>query len=84
MLLSILLPIWLLYTLIMIPLQYSYISGMKEKEKKSGLTQSQLYENMPAAEEQLHSHMQGNFFNWPAALISSFIYKHHQKKHSRS
>lgn len=41
----------LFYFLIMIPIQYSYISGLKERMKRTGLTQNELYEKMSFAEK---------------------------------
>ncbi|MGF9963483.1 DUF3949 domain-containing protein [Bacillus rhizoplanae] len=64
-----------LYFLIMIPIQYSYISGLKERMKEIGLAQSELYEKMSFEEEQAHFNLQGNLFNIPSALVVSLIYK---------
>lgn len=65
----------LCYFLIMIPIQYSYISGLKERMKRTALTQNELYEKMSFEEEQAHFNLQGNLFNLPSALVASYIYK---------
>ncbi|WP_429706693.1 DUF3949 domain-containing protein [Bacillus rhizoplanae] len=69
-----------LYFLIMIPIQYSYISSLKERMKKTGLTQSELYEKMSFEEEQSHFSLQGNLFNLPSAIVASLIYKLRHRK----
>lgn len=72
----------LLYFIVMVPIQYLYISGIKERARKSKLSQEQMYENMSFEEEQLHFHMQGNILNWPAALAANALYhiRHHKGK----
>ena len=72
----------LLYFIVMVPIQYLYISGIKERTRKSKLSQEQMYENMSFEEEQLHFHMQGNILNWPAALAANALYRirHHKGK----
>ncbi|CAG9611423.1 hypothetical protein BACCIP111899_00593 [Bacillus rhizoplanae] len=69
-----------LYFLIMIPIQYSYISGLKERMKKTGLTQSELYEKMSFEEEQAHFNLQGNLFNLPSAIVASLIFELRHRK----
>ncbi|MDN4524472.1 DUF3949 domain-containing protein [Fictibacillus fluitans] len=71
----------LLYFLVMIPVQYAYISGLKERSKRTGLKQQEMYDAMPVQEQQLHYHTQGNLFNLPSALVASLIYK---VKHGKS
>ncbi|MGG2095130.1 DUF3949 domain-containing protein [Bacillus sp. S13(2024)] len=56
-----------LYFLIMISIQYSYISGLKERMKK-------------IEEEQAHFNLQGNLFNIPSAIVASLIYKLRHRK----
>ncbi|NIK13545.1 hypothetical protein BDD39_000055 [Saccharococcus thermophilus] len=65
----------LLYFFVMVPIQYLYISGIKERARKSKLSQEQMYQNMSFEEEQLHYHMQGNIMNWPAAIVAHFLYR---------
>lgn len=65
----------LFYFLVMIPVQYSYISGMKDKLKRTNLSQEQLFEKMSFEEEQLHFSIQGNPFNIPSTIVANLIYK---------
>ncbi|WHY73513.1 DUF3949 domain-containing protein [Fictibacillus enclensis] len=71
----------LLYFLVMIPVQYAYITGLKERSKSTGLNQQGMYDAMPVQEQQLHYHVQGNLFNLPSALVARLIYK---VKHGKS
>ncbi|WP_342540312.1 DUF3949 domain-containing protein [Heyndrickxia sp. FSL K6-6286] len=73
--------IFVLYILIMVPLQYSYISSMKELEKTTRKSHNEIYEDMSFENEQLHYHLQGSIFNLPSNLIASVVYKfrHHKK-----
>ncbi|CAM4209867.1 DUF3949 domain-containing protein [Bacillus manliponensis] len=63
----------LFYFLVMIPIQYMYISEMNKKKNKIGLSQNEMYEKMSFEEEQLHFHVQGNPFNIPSALVAYTI-----------
>ncbi|MCP1125485.1 DUF3949 domain-containing protein [Bacillus sp. 3103sda1] len=53
----------------------SFGNTLKERMKKTGLTQSELYEKMSFEEEQAHFNLQGNLFNLPSAIVASLIYK---------
>ncbi|WP_075981824.1 DUF3949 domain-containing protein [Bacillus massilinigeriensis] len=64
-----------LYILAMIPLQYQYISEMKELKKKKKQTNEQIIDDMSFEMQQLNFNMQGSFINWPSAIIATFIYK---------
>lgn len=64
-----------LYMIVMVPIQYSYISSMKELEKKSNKSHNQLYEDMSFEKEQLHYNLQGNLINIPSNLVAMLIYK---------
>lgn len=66
---------FVLYFLIMIPIQYSYIAEMKELKKRSQSTHNEMYEKMPVGEEQLHYNLQGNLLNIPSNLVAMLIYK---------
>lgn len=73
----------LLYFFIMIPIQYTYLVGMQEKRRQTGLSQQELYKNMSFGEEQLHFHVQGNPFNIPSAFVAYMMMKtKHRKKAS--
>ncbi|MBO9130892.1 DUF3949 domain-containing protein [Bacillus sp. 165] len=75
-----LLVIYLIYFLVMIPVQYRILAGLKERQTKTSLSQSELYENMSFEEEQLHFHNQGNLFNLPSAIVANTIYKLKHRK----
>lgn len=64
-----------LYMIVMVPIQYSYISSMKELKKKSNKSHNQLYEDMSFEKEQLHYNLQGNLINIPSNLVAMLIYK---------
>ncbi|GIN87987.1 hypothetical protein J6TS2_43730 [Heyndrickxia sporothermodurans] len=70
----------ILYFLIMIPIQYSCISSMKELQKESNLTHNERFEKMTFEEEQLHYHLQSNFFTLPSNIIAMLIYKIRHRK----
>jgi Protein of unknown function (DUF3949) len=70
----------LLYFLVMIPIQYLYISGIKERARKWKLSQERMYENMSFEEEQLHFHIQGNIANLPSTIVAHFLYQLRHRK----
>lgn len=70
-----------LYFLVMIPMQYRYISGLKEYQDRMKTSQYELYEKMTFEGQQLHYHNQGNLWNLPSFMVASLIYKiRHQQK----
>jgi hypothetical protein len=73
----------LLYFLVMIPIQYLYISGIKERARKSKLSQEQMYQNMSFEEEQLHFHIQGNIANLPSTVVAHCLYQLRHRKKSK-
>ncbi|OPA77001.1 hypothetical protein BVG16_17175 [Paenibacillus selenitireducens] len=75
MITAILIGIAVVYFLIMIPIQYSYISELKKLQLRTGGSQSEMYEKMTFENEQSHFAVQGNIFNIPSTLIASLIYK---------
>jgi hypothetical protein len=64
-----------IYFIVMIPIQYSYISAMKKRRKEANFSQNQLYDNMSFEEQQLHYNLQGNLINLPSTLAAMLIYK---------
>ena len=70
----------ILYFLVMIPIEYRYLQGLEEKKKKTGLSQSKLYEKMSFEEEQLHFNIQGTLWNIPSALVASWLIKRNSRK----
>lgn len=67
------------YFLIMIPIQYSYISEMKERLKNK--SHNEVYESMSFEEQELHYNAQGSLLNLPSNLVAQLIYmlRHRQK-----
>lgn len=64
---------------VMVFMQYRYISELKKLKHDSGRDQNQFYENMSFEQEQLHGNLQGSF--WPASLVAQLIYRlRHRKK----
>ncbi|WP_068615504.1 DUF3949 domain-containing protein [Paenibacillus tuaregi] len=59
--------------ILMVRVQYGYITELRKLKHKTGAEQNAYYENLSYEEEQLHFSMQGGF--WPAAAVASFIYK---------
>lgn len=74
-LLSIIGGVILLYIIVMVPLQYQYISEMKAIKNKTHKTQNEIYDNMSFEEQQLHYNLQGSLINLPSSLIAMLIYK---------
>lgn len=64
-----------IYFIVLIPIQYSYITAMKKRRKEANLSQNQLYDNMTFEEQQLHYNLQGNLINLPSTLAAMLIYK---------
>lgn len=75
---SILLSFYLVYFLIMIPIQYSYISEMKQRLKNK--SHNDVYDSMSFEEQQLHFNVQGNLLNLPSNLVAQLIYKLRHRK----
>ncbi|CRK84522.1 DUF3949 domain-containing protein [Neobacillus massiliamazoniensis] len=69
-----------LFFLIMIPVQYSYISEMKERREKAKLSQNDLYDRMSFEEQELHYSVQGSFLTLPSNLVAMIIYKIRHRK----
>lgn len=70
----ILLSVYVVYFLIMIPIQYSYITEMNKQLPKNK-SHNEVYDSMSFEEQQLHFHAQGNLLNLPSNLVASLIYK---------
>ena len=71
--------VFIIYVLVMIPLQYRYISEFEELKKKSGQTQNEIYENMSFEKQQLNFNLQGNLMNLPSTSIAIIVYKIRQR-----
>lgn len=66
--------VFVMYFLVMIPVQYSNIVATKKELEDSGLTHNDTYEVMSFEQQQLQLSLQGNLFNLPATLMAQFIY----------
>lgn len=66
--------VFVMYFLVMIPVQYSNIVATKKELEESGLTHNDTYEVMSFEQQQLQLNLQGNLFNLPATLMAQFIY----------
>lgn len=73
--LIIIISVYAIYFLMMIPIQYSYITEMKKRLKKQNQSQNEMYDNMSFEEQQLHFNVQGNLLNLPSNLVAALIYK---------
>jgi hypothetical protein len=79
----IIVSVLILYVLILIPIQYSNISAMKEEMKqKENQSHNELYENKSFEEQELQYNLQGSIINLPSSLIATLIYqiKHRGEK----
>lgn len=64
-----------IYFLVMIPLQYNYISEMQEKKAKTQKTNEEIIDNLSFEEQQVTYNMQGNLFTLPSSVVAWIIYK---------
>ncbi len=70
--------LYVLLSLALMPMQYSYIKQLKEMEKKrksESITQGEMYENMRFEEQQLHFNAQGNPIFMLANVFASILYR---------
>ncbi|MCA0971707.1 DUF3949 domain-containing protein [Halobacillus litoralis] len=75
----IILIVFSLITLMMVPIQYRYLIGVKEEQEKKNKSQNQYYEEMPIQEEVLHANSQVNPLFLPANFIAWLILKFQKK-----
>ena len=66
----ILLSVFLVVTIIMIPIQVRYLRAIKEEMNKKKLSQDKYFDQMEFQEELLHMNSQGNLFFMPANFIA--------------
>ena len=72
------LAIYIVISLLIMPLQYRYIKAIKAEEKKlraSGKKQSEMYDRMNAGEQVLHENAQGNGIFFLANILASILYR---------
>lgn len=72
------LSFYLVYFLIMIPIQYSYISEMKQRLKNK--SHNEVYDSMSFEEQELHYNAQGNLLNFPSNLVAQLIFTLRHRK----
>ncbi|MGM9986715.1 MAG: DUF3949 domain-containing protein [Bacillaceae bacterium] len=71
----IILGIYVVYTIVMIPILYHTIADLKERQRNYQLTQPELYEKMSFQEQQGMFALQGSPLNFVAGMIANVIYK---------
>lgn len=70
--------LYVIVSLLILPLQYRFLIALKEKEQKKklkGKTQGEMYDDMNAGEQVLHGNMQGNPLFFLANLMATILYK---------
>ncbi|MCS0669922.1 DUF3949 domain-containing protein [Cytobacillus firmus] len=72
------LGLYVLLSLLILPMQYHYLSAIKKEEaqnKAKGKRQGEMYDNMRAGELVLHENIQGNPVFFLANFLASVIYR---------
>ncbi|MGV3262239.1 DUF3949 domain-containing protein [Cytobacillus pseudoceanisediminis] len=72
------LGLYVLLSLLILPMQYRYLTAIKKEEAKSkakGKRQGEMYDNMRAGELVLHENIQGNPVFFLANFLASVIYR---------
>ncbi|WP_226668098.1 DUF3949 domain-containing protein [Metabacillus litoralis] len=74
----IIIAVYLLISLVILPMQYRYLVSLKETEAKNktkGTTQGEMYEKMNPGESMLHENAQGNPLFLLANILAAIIYR---------
>ena len=69
---------YLLLSLILLPMQYSYVKELKkldQKRREQGISQNEMYDRMSFEEQQLSFNAQGNFLFIGANVFATILYK---------
>ncbi|WP_433750817.1 DUF3949 domain-containing protein [Falsibacillus pallidus] len=66
---------YVLINLIFLPVQYLYVRGMEDEQKRLNKKQGKMYDDMEAGELVLHYGAQSNMLLLPANILAGFIYK---------
>ncbi|QCJ44802.1 DUF3949 domain-containing protein [Bacillus sp. S3] len=69
---------YVLLSLLLLPMQYSYIKELKKMDKKrreQGIRQDEMYDKMSFEEQQLSFNAQGNFIFIGANVFATLLYK---------
>ncbi|WP_282141540.1 DUF3949 domain-containing protein [Cytobacillus oceanisediminis] len=72
------LGLYVLLSLLILPMQYRYLTAIKKEEAKNkakGKRQGEMYGNMRAGELVLHENIQGNPVFFLANFLASVIYR---------
>lgn len=72
------LGLYVLLSLLILPMQYRYLTAIKKvevKNKAKGKRQGEMYDNMRAGELVLHENIQGNPVFFLANFLASVIYR---------
>ncbi|MGG0737546.1 DUF3949 domain-containing protein [Niallia taxi] len=70
--------LYILLSIVMLPLQYRFLVALKQEEAKfkaKGKTQGDMYDEMNAGEQALHSNIQGSALFFLANIMASIVYK---------
>ncbi|MFE6167355.1 DUF3949 domain-containing protein [Viridibacillus arvi] len=74
---------YILFSLILVPIQYNYITHLKETDKKIkelGLTKDEYYEKMSFETQVLTFTLQGNLLFLGANFFATLLYNWKQRK----
>lgn len=74
---------YLTLSLILLPMQYSYIKELKKLDqhrKEQGISQNEMYDKMRFEEQELHLNAQGNLLFIGANLLAVLLYNWKHKK----
>ncbi|WP_241964561.1 DUF3949 domain-containing protein [Paraliobacillus zengyii] len=80
----IILGVYVVFSLVITPIQYNYYLAIKEledKQKKKGKTQAQMYEEMSFEEDYLHYNAQSNAFFLLSNIFAAIYYRMKHPKH---
>ncbi|MGP4041033.1 DUF3949 domain-containing protein [Gracilibacillus sp. D59] len=71
----IMLGVYILISLVLVPVQYRYLAGLEAEQKRNGQNQSEYYQSKGVAEQVLHANAQGNPLFILANVTAYNIYK---------
>ncbi|MUK88556.1 DUF3949 domain-containing protein [Ornithinibacillus sp. L9] len=71
----IILSIFIIYLIILVPLQYHNLVATKKELRESGKRHNDHNEDVSFEQQQLQYNLQGNLFNLPATLVAMLIYR---------
>lgn len=69
---------YIVLSLILVPFQYRYVEQMekiRQLNKKKGISQGQMFEDMDFEHQVLHANVQGNLLFLLANMIATILYK---------